>query len=64
VYRKLGGAKGDTVMRGIAFFSMKSLLRDFNSKVGREDIFKPTNVHDNLYRDSNVNSFRIVNIVT
>jgi len=39
---------------------MKILLRDSNVKVGRENIFKPTVGHDNLHRDGNDNSFRIV----
>ena len=64
MFRKLGGAKGDTVRQGIAFFLIKILSRDFNAKVRRENIFKPTIFHDNLHRDSNDNSFRIVNFVT
>jgi endonuclease/exonuclease/phosphatase family metal-dependent hydrolase len=40
---------------------MKILLRDFNAKMGGEDIFKPTIGKDNLHQDSNDNGVRIVN---
>ena len=41
---------------------MKSLLRDFNAKVGRENVFKPTIGSESLHRDSNNNNgVRIVN---
>jgi hypothetical protein len=35
---------------------MKMLLGDFNAKVGRENIFKPTNGNENLYEISNDNT--------
>ena len=43
---------------------MKILLRNFNAKLGRENIFKPTIGYDNIRQDNNDNSFRIVNFVT
>ena len=45
-------------------YDMKNLLGDFNAKVGRENIFKPTVGNESLYEDSNDNSVRIVNFVT
>jgi hypothetical protein len=41
---------------------MKILLVEFNAKLGREDIFKPTNGNESLHHDSNDNSVRIVNL--
>ena len=32
-------------------YHMKSLLGDFNAKVGRENIFKPTNGNNSLHED-------------
>ena len=43
---------------------MKILLGDFNAKVGREGIFKPTTGNDSLHQDSNDNGVRIVNFAT
>src|SRR5215467_2791812 len=43
---------------------MKILLGDFNAKVGREDIFKPTIRNESLHQDSNDNGVRIVNFAT
>jgi len=43
---------------------MKILLRDFNEKFGREDIFKPKIENDSLHQDINDNSVRIVNFST
>jgi hypothetical protein len=42
---------------------MKILLGDFNAKVGREDIFKPTIVNESLHATSNDNGVRVVNFV-
>jgi hypothetical protein len=42
----------------------KTLLVDFNVKLGREDISKPTKGNKSLHQDSNDNSVRIVNLVT
>jgi hypothetical protein len=38
---------------------MKILLRDFISKVGRENIFKPNIGNGSLHQDSNDNGARI-----
>ena len=43
---------------------MKVVLGDFNAKVGRENIFKPTVANESLHQDSNDNGIRIVNIAT
>jgi len=43
---------------------MKIMLGDFNTKLGRENIFKPTNKNDNLHQDSNDNSVSIKHYVT
>ena len=40
---------------------MKFLLGDFNAKVRRENIFKPTVGNESLHQDSNDNGFRIGN---
>jgi hypothetical protein len=40
---------------------MKVLLGDFNAKVGREDIFKPTTGNEGLQQESNNNGVRKVN---
>jgi hypothetical protein len=42
-------------------YQLKTLLGDFNAKVGREDIFKPTIGNESLHQDSNDNIIRIVN---
>ena len=43
---------------------IKILLGDFNAKVGRENIFKPTTGNESLHQASNDNGVRIVNSVT
>ena len=43
---------------------MKILLGDFNAKVERENIFKPTIGNESLHQDSNGNGVRIVNLAT
>ena len=43
---------------------MKILLEDFNAKLGRENIFKPTIGNESPHQDSNDNGVRIVNFVT
>jgi hypothetical protein len=40
---------------------MKILLGDFNAKVGREDIFKPTIGNERLQKICNDNGLRVVN---
>jgi hypothetical protein len=43
---------------------MKILLGDFNARVGREDIFKPTIGNESLHEISNDNGVRVVNFAT
>jgi len=43
---------------------MKILLPDFNAKLGREDIFKPTTGNENLHQTSDDNGVRTVNFTT
>jgi len=45
-------------------YHMKILLGDFDAKVGRENIFKPTIGNGSLHQDSNDNGVRIVNFAT
>ena len=48
----------------ISLSNMKILLGDFNTKVGRENIFKPTIGNVGLHQDSNDSGVRIVNFAT
>jgi hypothetical protein len=43
-------------------YHMKILLGNFNAKVGREDIFKPTTVNESLHENNN--EVRSVNFAT
>jgi hypothetical protein len=43
---------------------MKILLGDFNAKVGRENIFKPTIGKESPHQDSNDSGVRLVNFAT
>jgi hypothetical protein len=45
-------------------YHMKILLGNFNAKVGREDIFKPTIGNESLHEISNDNGVRIVIFAT
>jgi hypothetical protein len=45
-------------------YDMKILLGDFNTKVGREDIFKPTIGNESSHEISNDNGVRVVNFAT
>jgi len=45
-------------------YHSKILLGDFNAKVGRENIFKPTIGQKSLHQDSNDNGVRLVNFAT
>ena len=45
-------------------YHMKILLVDFNAKVGRENIFKPTIGNECLHHDNNDNGVRIVYFAT
>jgi exonuclease III len=42
-------------------YHMKIILGDFNAKVGREDILKPTIGNDSLHEISNDHGVRVVN---
>jgi hypothetical protein len=43
---------------------MKCLVLDFNAKVRREDIFKPTIGNERLHEISNDNGIRVLNFAT
>jgi exonuclease III len=43
-------------------YDLKILLGDFNVKVGREDIFKPTIGNESSYKSSNDTGVRVVNL--
>jgi hypothetical protein len=43
---------------------MKILLGDFNAKIGKENIFRPTIGNESLHEISNDNGVRIVNFAT
>ena len=45
-------------------YDMKILLGDFNAKVGRENICKPTIRNESLHQDGNNNGVRTVNFAT
>jgi hypothetical protein len=45
-------------------YHMKILLGDFNAKVGREDIFKPTIGNKSLHKTSNDDGVRVVNFAS
>ena len=45
-------------------YHIKNLLGDFNVKLGREDIFKPTIGNGSLHQDSNYNGIRMVKFAT
>jgi len=45
-------------------YQMKILLVEFNAKVGRENIFKPTIGNESLCQDSNENGVRTVKFST
>jgi len=45
-------------------YHMKVSLGDFNAKVGRENIFKPTIGQESLHQDKNDNGVRLVNFAT
>jgi hypothetical protein len=45
-------------------YYMKILLGDFNAKIDREDIFKPTIGNESLHKISNDNGVRLVNSAT
>jgi exonuclease III len=45
-------------------YRMKILLGDFNAKVGREDIFKPTIGNESLHKINKGSGVRLVNLAT
>jgi hypothetical protein len=45
-------------------YHMKILLRNFNAKVAREDIFKQITRNESLHETSNDNGVRLVNFAT
>jgi hypothetical protein len=45
-------------------YHTKIVLGDFNAKVGKEDIFKPTIGNESLHEISKVNGDRLVNFAT
>jgi hypothetical protein len=45
-------------------YHKKILLRDFNAKLGREDIFKPAIGNEILYENRTDNGIRIENFAT
>ena len=54
----------DQVFDHFPKYHMKILLKDFNARVERENIFKLTIGNDSLHQDSNDNGVRIVNCDT
>ena len=45
-------------------YHTKILLGDFNGKMGRENIFKPTTGNESLHQDNNDNWVTVVNFAT
>jgi hypothetical protein len=45
-------------------YDIKMLLGDFDAKIGRQDIFKPTKRNETLHEISNDNGVRVVNFGT
>jgi hypothetical protein len=45
-------------------YNRNTLLGDFNAKVGRENILKPTIGNEGLHKISNDNGFRVLNFAT
>jgi hypothetical protein len=58
-YEKLG-----RVFDKFPGYDLKILLSDFNSKVGRENIIKPTIGNESLHEINNDNGVRVVNFAT
>jgi hypothetical protein len=54
----------DCIFNKFPKYHMKVLLGDFNTEVGREDIFKPTIGNESLHEMSNGNGVRMVKFAT
>ncbi|PSN55555.1 hypothetical protein C0J52_12130 [Blattella germanica] len=54
----------ECVFDRLSRYHMKIVLGDFNAKVGREDIFRPTIGKFSLHEDSNDNGVRLVTFAT
>jgi hypothetical protein len=54
----------ECVFSKFPIYHMNILLGDFSSKVGREDIFKPTVWNESLHLINNDNGVRVVNFAT
>jgi hypothetical protein len=54
----------EQVFHNFPEYRMKILLWDFNAKLGRENISKPTNGNESLHQDSNDSGVRIVDFTT
>jgi hypothetical protein len=54
----------EQVFNKLPKYYMKMLIGDFNSKVGRENYFKPTIGNDSSHEISNANGVRVVNSAT
>jgi hypothetical protein len=54
----------ESVLDQFPKYHMKILLRDFNTNVGRDDIFKPAIRNESLHEFSNANGDRVVNFAT
>ena len=44
----------------IAKSDIKIILRDFNAKVGKEDIYKPTSDNESVYNETNNNGIKMI----
>jgi hypothetical protein len=51
-----------SVIDQFPMYDMKILLGDFNAKVGRQNIFKPTIGRERFHEISNDNGVRVVNV--
>ena len=54
----------DHVFDNFPKYHMKIMLGDYNAKLERQDIFKPTFGNDSLHQDSDDNDVRIANFAT
>jgi len=55
--------EGEQVFYRFTMYHTKILLGDFNAKVGRENIFKPTTGKESLHQNSDGNDVRRVSFV-